>query len=220
MIGFLLPLALGSAQPVEVPVDDEATTEAPAADYDYPTGEAVADEGAEAAAAAAAEAAQASRDVLLKLGKPYWESDNWEVLEREHDCVLSNFEVSVAYDYRMSRIELSFGDPSIKSLRKGEVRPIRLAWMNGADDGKYGELIRMTADPIPEENPRVTIMRGRPALPDFLDKFAEKTDIGFMTESGVVINGWSLKGSAPAVSQLRKCALAVSVARPSDPFSR
>lgn len=88
------------------------------------------------------------------------------------------------------------------------------------DDGRYGELLRMTAEPVPEDEPRVTIMRGRVSLPGFLDQFAREETIAFMTEDGVVINAWSLKGSAAGVVQLRKCATEVSLARPSDPFAR
>lgn len=215
MIVALFAAALALVQPTEPEVAyDEATIDVPAIELD--------DDGsaaAEAAAAAAADAADAARDVMREVRKIYWEGAGWEVLERTHDCILSNFEVSVAHDSRLNRTEISFGDASIKSLRKGEVRPIRLAWMTG-DDGTYGELVRMTAEPVPEDNPSVTIMRGRVSLPGFLDQFAREATIGFMTEQGVVINAWSLDGSAAGVAQLRKCATEVSLARPSDPFAR
>lgn len=214
----------GTTQPAEAPVE-EATTEAPAADaYEY------------TAADAAAEAAEAAREVLREyradeetsaydpdghnwaIGRTFWTGKDWEVSENKHDCTLTNRSVSVLYDSRLEKIELSFVDSSIKSLRRGEIRPIRLSWLTDTE-GYWAETLQMSARPLPDDSPRVTLMTGRVSSKGFLDYFARMKAIGFGTTKGVVINGWNLDGSAVGVVQLKKCAEQVSSARPSDPFT-
>lgn len=195
----------------------EATTEAPMYEpFDAMPDGPPTEDGSTVAAEAAADAVMSAR---LAIGITFWENSIWEVREIAHSCYLTNRGVSVTYDHRLKRVEVSFIDDSIKSLQRGQKRPIRLMWVKG-DDGYYGETISMEALPVPDDNPTVTIMRGRAGREDFLGNFARMSGIGFQTTSGVVINGWSLEGSATAISQLRQCAELVSLKRPSDPFAQ
>lgn len=225
---------IGADQPAPDPTADrpyeEATTEAPAADaYEYAAAEAAADAAAAGAEAMGAEAvpeafaeegadAYSTAEQNWGIGRTFWTGQDWEVTENKHDCTLTNRSVSVLYDARLKVIELSFVDASIKSLKRGDTKPIRLSWLT-ENEGYYGETIRMAARPMPDDNPRVTLMKGRVSGKDFLDNFARMKVIGFGTTKGVVINAWQLDGSAAGIAQLRRCAERVSYVRPSDPFA-
>lgn len=189
----------------------DAMPDGPPESQDAPTATAKAAADAATAAAAAATAAAEEAEVSV-----FWRDRKWTVWSAEHHCELGGSNgLSVGYDYRLGKVDVSFMDASISSLKNGDVRSVSVIWVSG-DRVTRGETAKMNALVLGSVG---TILKGRVASPTFLDRLAASNGIAFLTGRDVVIKGFKLAGSHVAIVKLKDCAKIISSVRPSDPFA-
>lgn len=213
-------LSLALALLAATPEEDEAWANAEAA------GRAV-DEAAreladEASVAAQADSVEMTADEAMADANTPMEDrsltyiGDWTVLEQEHSCsIIPRYPMFVEYDARLERVTFGFTEKSVKTLRDGQQVPVIFTLGHAEDYRTYpAKMMSVTVGSTGNTSFKTTFE------PWFLDHFAKQSGIGFLTTKMVLINAYSLDGSAAAVAALRTCAERVSNIRPSDPFTK
>ena len=197
----------------EIVGDPANTVEMPAEDDVF---------AAQDGALAAAEAAERAADEALaarseKMSKPYYRQGRWSVSRGYGSCTaISDQGALYDYDERLATVEITIGDKSIRSLREGEIRRLKSAFIERASRRAFDIQVKPY---------KATLYGSSTFLQSTFDAqilgpIAKYDIIAFWTDQRVLVRSFDLTGSAAMIANLRKCATEESALHPSDPFAR
>lgn len=123
----------------------------------------------------------------------------------------------VTYNSPRDSVVLAFIDPTYKSLKQGDVRTMKLAFVGpgGRIDHEWGE----TEYSIGVMKDEARIMTAKYDGIDMLNDIGKNQTIALFYE-GSVVESLALKGTSVAVAKLRACAIAESKQHPVDVFEK
>lgn len=157
-----------------------------------------------------------------EVDKTYAVIDNgdWFVMRGVNECRMLAFYqddnyFAVEYDARLRNTRLYFQDKSIKALKHGDKRSLKVIFKVNATSNRFDDLWGE------HEFTAITIDDKITLIADFDDEMlvdiARYDMIGIFYKDAVV-KMRKLGSSAKAVAKLRECAVKQSVENPSDPF--
>lgn len=150
--------------------------------------------------------------------EPYWTDGKWKVTASNSTCSLQGSEpFAVEYDDRLSRFRIFFFAPGTKSLREGEKRTVKIAFIQKTP--QIGWFANANLQVMAVYNEGRTFLVGDTYQPLFQD-LSRSDFIAFYTQQDVLIISVGLAGTGKAIPHLMRCAERQQRLHPSDPFAR
>jgi hypothetical protein len=178
--------------------------------------EETADEAAQAAEAAA-QAAEDAGNAAEASARPYYRRGRWKITRGYGTCTaLSDQGALYDYDERLGTVEITISDKSIRSLREGEVRRLKSAFIERASKKAFN----IQTSPFKAKLYGTSTFLQSTFDVQILEPLARYDIIAFWTDQRVLVRAFDLTGSAVMIANLRKCAAQESALHPSDPFTR
>jgi len=155
--------------------------------------------------------------------KPYAKVNGWTISRGERSCRMAMAYggaglngLIINYDFNSDTSLVSFFDSSVKSVRTGDKKKLRVRFrMGNVSDDRWGK-VQFVASSRDDDAGTMFTAEMKAGV---LNSVATGNGVSFWYDD-VLLKSYALDGSGKAVEKLRACSRDMAAANPVDPFKR